>query len=224
MHQITNLKDLASITLQNFIPNYKKVINNYVALHGVFIKQVYRWLVEDIRPGTTVIDIGAFIGETAIYFAQYEGINKVIAYEPYPFLFEQAEKNIALSGLSHKIQLFNAALAEINSILLVSKTHEADLGSELKDSKNGKPIRIYSLNEILKGSTNVIIKSNCEGSEHKIFNNSSNLESVYKIEMHYHYGVQQLEKILGEKGFKVKIQKEEDDLFKGEMGMLYAWR
>lgn len=51
-------------------------------------------MVKNLRPHTVVIDIGAKVGETAIYFAQWHKIDKVIAYEPMPFLYDKEVENV----------------------------------------------------------------------------------------------------------------------------------
>ncbi|MEM3256177.1 MAG: FkbM family methyltransferase, partial [Thermoplasmatales archaeon] len=59
-------------------------------LRETFITEIYSYLkVKD----KIVIDIGAFIGDTAIYFA-IKGARKVISLEPYPYIFNIARKNL----------------------------------------------------------------------------------------------------------------------------------
>jgi len=41
----------------------------------------------------SVVDIGAFVGDTAIYFA-IKGAEKVIAIEPHPGAYEELAENI----------------------------------------------------------------------------------------------------------------------------------
>ena len=71
----------------------------------------------------------------------------------------------------------------------------------------------------------IIIKCDVEGAEHRIFTKESVLEGVYRIQIEYHNGAQQLPKVLKSKGFHVKVEKPwtiSDSL--GEVGWLYAWR
>lgn len=102
--------------------------------------------------------------------------------------------------------------------------NNGDIGSEFEDSQSGAAIRSVSLNTVLNGKRNVIIKSNSEGSEYRIFTKATDLKNVYRIHIAYHYGVQKLPEILKSKGFRIRIWKEGTDVSKGEIGMIYAWR
>lgn len=64
-------------------------------LRGVFLRDDYKFLPVDNK---IVLDIGANIGDTAIYFA-VNNASKVIALEPYQNNFEIAKKNISLNNL-----------------------------------------------------------------------------------------------------------------------------
>ena len=79
-------------------------------------------------------------------------------------------------------------------------------------------------NEIMK-NPNIIIKCDIESAEHNLFKENSNLSNVYKIQLEYHKGVQNLENILKNKGFNVKA--EPPRVFiegLGDIGWIYAWR
>lgn len=60
-----------------------------------------------------VIDIGANIADSSIYFA-LRGASKVIALEPFPKYFEIAKNNISANNLSNKIIILPAACGAIN--------------------------------------------------------------------------------------------------------------
>jgi FkbM family methyltransferase len=214
---------MASLTLQKLVPSYKDNLGKAVALHGIVIEQRFAWLVRNLKKRTVVIDIGAYIGDTAIYFASFDNVKAVYAYEPYKSLYAKAARNIKLSRLDKKIRLLNAGVTDSDIPLRVSP--KGDIGSEFVESPGGSNIiRSYSLNTILKGKKNVIIKSNCEGSEYKIFNKDADLRNVYRINIAYHYGLQKLPSTLKSKGFKVKVWREGQDAQKGAVGTIYAWR
>ena len=48
------------------------------------MEQIITGSIQGLRPDTIAIDIGAFIGETAIYLAMQERISKVYSYELMP--------------------------------------------------------------------------------------------------------------------------------------------
>ena len=69
-----------------------------------FIREEYKWL----KPkGNIVIDIGANIADSSIYFAS-KGATKVIALEPCPYSYRLAYENILNNGYKQKIVLLNA--------------------------------------------------------------------------------------------------------------------
>ncbi|MDT7867189.1 MAG: FkbM family methyltransferase [Acidianus sp.] len=60
--------------------------------------------------GRDVIDVGASVGDTALYFV-LNGARKVIAVEPLPNVAKCAEENARLSGATDKVRVLNVALS-----------------------------------------------------------------------------------------------------------------
>ncbi len=60
--------------------------------------------------GREVVDVGANVGDTALYFV-INGARKVIVVEPLPNVARCAEKNVRLSGAADKVEVINAALS-----------------------------------------------------------------------------------------------------------------
>jgi len=59
--------------------------------------------------GRDVIDVGASVGDTALYFV-LNGARKVIALEPLPNVARCAEENVKLNGITDEVKVINAAL------------------------------------------------------------------------------------------------------------------
>ncbi|MFP3319309.1 MAG: FkbM family methyltransferase [Acidilobus sp.] len=59
--------------------------------------------------GRDVIDVGASVGDTALYFV-LNGARKVIAVEPLPNVAKCAEENVKLNGITDEVKVINAAL------------------------------------------------------------------------------------------------------------------
>ena len=58
------------------------------------------FLAGKIRPGMVVYDVGAHIGQYALFFAKRVGPGgRVLSFEPNPDIFEQLKRNVALNGL-----------------------------------------------------------------------------------------------------------------------------
>jgi len=138
-----------------------------------------------------VIDIGASIGDSSIYFA-LNGARKVIAIEPDPKLCQFASKNIALNGFSERIELINGICANIETI------------RQGIDSP-----AVVSLQSIIDKceSTPTILKVDCEGCEYDIILSSSTttLLNFTHIQIEYHHGYDNLKRKLEGEGFQVRV-------------------
>ena len=75
--------------------------------------------------GKIVIDVGANIGDTAIYFA-IKGAKKVIAVEPVPFAFRYLIKNIASNNMSNIIIPMNIGIGKSETEIKI-KDEEMDV-------------------------------------------------------------------------------------------------
>ena len=153
----------------------------------VFFGQSYRWMIDNIRPNTTVIDIGANIGDTAIYFAQFKEVKRVVAYEPVPFAYNLMVKQVKESGLKNKIITRNMALsAKIRQFIApIGRKDVIGFNAEQLRLKDGIKIKAITLAEALKGKKNVAIKCDCEGAEEQLFNNVD-IKNVYMIMVEWH--------------------------------------
>ena len=74
------------------------------------VKPEYHWLYDRIRPGTTLLDIGAYIGDTALYFANNSNVKRILSYEPIPAFYNEARKSIAQNPYRGKITISNLAV------------------------------------------------------------------------------------------------------------------
>lgn len=160
-----------------------------------------------------VIDIGASIGDTAIYFA-LRGAKKVIAIEPFPKNFEIAKKNTIQNNLSDKISILLAgAGAEIGTIT-IDPNYESSMRSKLKSFDHGVAIPIITLEKIIADNeiSNAVLKIDCEGCEYDIMESASSktLQKFDYIHVEYHAGYKFLKSKLQNSGFKIVNLKVDD--------------
>ena len=193
--------------------------NSKVTLYGsitngdsvsVFLDNIYGNL---LVAGKTVIDIGANIADSSIYFA-VRGAKKVIALEPFPENYEMAKRNVESNNLSDKITLLLAACAANRGFVTISPFDKAWLCSIVKDSSQGFKVPMLTLEDILKqnrlqkGELN-ILKMDCEGCEYESILSASRdvIRSFGYIQIEYHHGYKELKNKLEQNGFIVSITK-----------------
>jgi FkbM family methyltransferase len=160
--------------------------------------------------GNTVIDIGANIGDSSIYFA-LKNASKVIGIEPYKWSYDMATQNIALNELENLVMIIHAGYGKSGFMEIEDKI--TDIGTELKEFKGGIKIPIMSLKDIvefvggnIKGK--LLLKMDCEGCEYGILQETSEVLSKFdKIIIEYHYGCESLKTKLEESGFQVTYTK-----------------
>jgi len=152
------------------------VINGIHEIVEVFLKQGYDKF--DFRD-KTVLDIGGFIGDTAIFFA-CEGARKVISFEPIPTIYEIAKKNILTNKFHDVVQIYNEGVSDksATSPFWVSERTESSslfstkLTKDLTTKTTGREeitIKTVSICEAFSGFHSIdILKMDCEGSEYAI--------------------------------------------------------
>jgi hypothetical protein len=151
-------------TIINFLENFilKQYDNDYIRF--------------DVK-GKSVIDIGANVGDTALYFT-LSGASHVYAYEMNPDYCRLIDKNIALNKLKGRITPIN------------KRCGGGTVEEALKKYKIGK----------------AVLKIDCEGCEYRIFRNISEdtLRRFDQIILEYHSGYRGIPERLRSAGFQVK--------------------
>ena len=157
--------------------------------------------------GSIVVDVGANIGDTAIYFA-LNGAKHVYAFEPYPYPYGIAKRNIKENGMNDRITLINAGCGASDSYMSVDSGLKSKSYTQLSGSNAGNRVRMLSLDTVAKRYCNskAIMKIDCEGGEYDIILNASNvtLRKFKQIMIEYHDGYKNLEKKLRSAGFDVR--------------------
>ena len=187
-----------------YYDSQKQLANTIGMITGQFMKNEYGWL--NVK-GKNVIDIGANIGDTAIYFV-LEGANRVYAFEPYPYSYKIAKRNIRLNRLPDRIELLNEACGKEKGKIKIGINYKNFGGTDLKNFKNGTSINITTLSELIKKfeiTDNAILKIDCEGCEYGVLLDAqdSDLRRFKQIQIEYHYGYLNLKKKLKDAGFEV---------------------
>ena len=167
-----------------FVANIKKykllIINNYM-LTTLRELPLYS-LTVDLK-GKTVLDVGAFIGDTPIWFLS-EGASFIIAYEPHPLFYKILQLNIKINHLEKHIYPVNEAINTYRGY-----TNLSNEGVASRTCSAGRyKIRCEKFENAIKTWNPDIIKIDCEGCEQKILTKASPsiLKNVptYIVEIH----------------------------------------
>jgi FkbM family methyltransferase len=190
------------------LPHYPKVkIEDWEKngdIGAVFFSEEYSFLpVKD----KVVIDIGANIGDTALYFVS-RGAKKVIGVEPSRQNYESAKKNIALNNLSDKIELVLAGCSSKKGTISIDSNLGGSQVSLNDGKKGGSTIPLITIEDILKereSNDNYVLKMDCEGCEYDIILSSHKeiMKKFSHIQVEYHAGYQNIKNQLESFGFEV---------------------
>jgi FkbM family methyltransferase len=193
--------------------------NSKITLYGsitdsdtvaVFLGNIYEYLPVAEK---TVIDIGANIADSSIYFA-LRGAKRVIGLEPFPKNYETAKRNIESNNLSDKITLLLAGCAANQGFVTINPFEKVSIHSAIKNSSQGFKVPLLTLEDILEqnnlqnGELN-ILKMDCEGCEYESILSASRdvIRSFGHIQIEYHDGYKDLKYKLEENGFVVSVSK-----------------
>lgn len=208
------------VTLQNGLRFYDGIDNGN--LYQIFNDEDYSFLlpVQDL----TVIDIGANIADSSIYFA-LKGAKSVIALEPFKNNYETAKRNVSMNHMEDRINLVNSGISGQSKEIIVSAA-EKGVYSQVIEKAEGNKIELQSLGDLLKNynlKDGLVLKLDCEGCEYDAIRSQSSdvLQKFSKIQIEYHYGYERLKNHLEMNGFKVKVTepKEKNGM---QVGWLYA--
>ena len=180
-------------------------INNGDIIYGFLNEDYGKLPIKD----KIVIDVGANIGDTVIYFALH-GAKKVIGLEPFPKNYDLANRNIIANNLSDKIIMLLAGCSSEKRFVKINPKYESNHESKLIEFQHGKQIPLLTLEDIITQYSiplGSILKIDCEGCENEIISSASNevLQRFGYMQIEYHHGYTVLKKKLEKCGFKVSI-------------------
>jgi FkbM family methyltransferase len=215
---------------------YVETVEEFHILNEVFVKDDY-----DFMTGSKsiVIDIGANVGITSLFFSSLDYVDKIYAFEPVKDTFEQAQYNLSLNSTIDKMATIkNIGLGKNNrkEVFLFDKEWKGNTGvrgvesPSYSNNNNAKEIEVtiasatVEIEKILEENTkkNIIVKMDCEGAEYEILEDLFNSGIIYKIDvllLEWHdRGAASIEKILLDCGFDFFSKKHD-----AKTGMIYAF-
>jgi FkbM family methyltransferase len=156
--------------------------------------------------GRVVLDIGANVGDTAVYFA-LGGAKRVIALEPYPQTYEVTVRNIERNRMTGTVALLNAGIGGKEAEVLVDLSFKSNGSSPLREFNAGKKVSIVTLDRLVEDYRldGAVMKMDCEGGEYPAILGSKKLAAFEEIIMEYHYGYKNIKEKLEKEGFSVEL-------------------
>lgn len=203
--KIVKLKFDDKIIKFSYADDDEQLRNIFGTIKENFIDEQYKNL--DVK-SKDVVDIGANIGDSAIYFA-LRGAKHVYAFEPYPYSYRFALKNIALNSLKNRITIINKGVGKNKNKIKIDPNFHNTAGSRLNKFKRGKSIAIITLEDIVNNyltfHDSAILKVDCEGCEYGVILSTldNTLQKFNQIMIEYHQGYKNLEVKLRSAGFAV---------------------
>lgn len=146
----------------------------------------------DVRDAV-VIDIGANIGDSAIYFV-LRGAKRVFACEPFQRTCQQARENVAFNGLEDRVCVCDVGVGARSERRVVSydplnswglSTTPLATGERPDTASIGEAVRILSLPDLFalcphQPSDRLICKMDCEGAEFEVFSDVMSLAATLR--------------------------------------------
>ena len=172
-------------------------------------------------PGYRILDIGAYNGDTPLFFAAH-GAEKVIAAEPAPDNYALARKNITDSPYNDRIELLPMAVAATDGEMLFHLDPGNPQSHTLSPTDENAPyvtyteqvkVPVWSFARLVAHSgweAIDLVKLDCEGAEFPIILETPPevLKKVQKWVIEYHADPHPIEKRLRELGYSVQRVKD----------------
>lgn len=192
----------------------------------IFSENCYYLELENEEP--VVVDAGAHIGMSVLYFKMLFPKARIIAFEPIPENFALLQKNVEENQLEN-VELYQAVVAPKSGILRIQepigegawKSGAGIIPKGWKGIQDNKEIKVEAIGiqEILHDKID-LLKMDIEGMEYEVIRNAPpQLRNVKNILMEVHprkdHRVEEIEKILLQNGFKIEIHKDKSSLGEG---------
>jgi FkbM family methyltransferase len=207
---------IKQIALDNMTIAYKRPYELLHAYREIFGREIYRFKSYD--PSPVIIDCGANIGMSILYFKRLFPDAQILAFEPDEGNFELLSKNVELNNLED-VELRKAAIWINNgTISFDSNESEASRISEHKESS--RQVKCERLSDLLENYINIdFLKIDIEGAEWEVIKDcAKKLSQVENMFLEYHGKTHETQKlndvlqIVRDNGFAVYVQHAADTL------------
>jgi len=213
--------DAGFIVTLDSLKIYVESQEEFHILKEVLLSNDYKFLT---KKECLLIDIGANIGISSLYFSQFNHVKEIHAFEPVLDTYKQAEFNLSQNEkLAKKIKLYNFGLSNDSRMesFLFNKATKGNTGMRgllsptmsKNEFNEQRTVQLENasdvINKVIKDNQNlkVVIKMDCEGAEYDILENlsmSGVLDCIDVLMLEWHdRGSIPVEELLVSRGFTV---------------------
>ena len=138
-------------------------------------------LAKTIKSGAHIFDIGANVGNHAMFFATRLGAARVVAIEPNPLALAPLVANVLLNRLENVIDLgfLGVGLSDVSGGGYGMKRHDRNLGATRMFAGKGT-LEVYRGDDLLEGEAPDLIKIDVEGMEIKVLSGLDGIIAAHR--------------------------------------------
>jgi len=206
----------------------KSVSSDIYVIKENFSLEQYSFIYPLLKDGV-VLDIGANIGDTAILFCS-KGAKKIFAYEPHPFFFDLARRNIELNRMNDRIEARAYGVGSKDEVVILRDDSElgptGSFGTKGSEKTRENRLNIVKFSSIIADIGDVdVVKMDCEGAEFGAILSCPPhlLRKIKAMAIEFHDDPAAIMGHLTESGFNVEIIDDAPSKY-GRRGLLLARR
>jgi FkbM family methyltransferase len=130
-----------------FFANDTGAVGRSLELYGEWAENELGFVRQFIKPGSTVLDVGAYVGTHTLAFAHFVGAEGcVVAFEPLPEIFDVLRENVSANHLSN-VRLENVAVADRAGSIEIPAVDVAKVASFGSTSLRGGSVHAHACSE-----------------------------------------------------------------------------
>lgn len=208
---------IKKLSIDGLIISYKRPYELLHTYKEIFQREIYRFHSEKNNP--LIIDCGANIGISVLYYKSIYPDAKVIAFEPDTNNFRLLEENVRQNGYQH-VTLHQEAVWTSDGEIIFS-ANETEASHIAKQGDSGQAVKSIRFNDFLSKQPQIdFLKIDIEGAEWEVITDcAANLSKVNNLFLEYHGKVHETSKLVDllrfvrEAGFSVYIKMAADQLY-----------
>jgi FkbM family methyltransferase len=144
--------------------------NDLATAYEIFLDEAYQQPIEvpDISP-ELIVDIGANVGYSIIYFIQKYPNARLIAFEPLPIHLEIINKHLEVNQISNRVEVLEMAVSNTDSnMFIINKGCESVVIENFEN--DCLPIKVCDFFAFVGINKIDLLKMDIEGGEYSILN------------------------------------------------------